>query len=417
MGFFDGDDQKSLKSQLKLCPPKCHTCQIHKQCKSPCMKAQGKGNSAILIVVDCPTQTDDIRGKWLSDDYGKVFRSLFPFNLEDECWIMGAIQCHKESKGSYNKPKITNIEIECCRPSLFRNISILKPKIIILLGESSIKSYLQHRWHKNLDADDHTGCKKSSWESIVKRWRGLLIPDQEYNCWVMCSFSILDLISDYDTIVPLLVCQDMELALSKLNTQIPKYNFESKIHLPIQSEAIKLLIDMKQKSEKPWMVFDYETSGLKPYHEDHFIYSASVYDPNKDIGFAFLMNSEIEPYFCALLENPKIHKIAHNMKFEDTWSNIKLNTEVRPWSIDTMIWMHTEDNRVGYVGLKYQAYVKYGVIDYSSEVEPYLRQIKGSIINNIRNAPVKKLLTYNALDSIITNQLATDSLSHLQIVR
>jgi DNA polymerase I-like protein with 3'-5' exonuclease and polymerase domains len=118
--------------------------------------------------------------------------------------------------------------------------------------------------------------------------------------------------------------------------------------------------------------------------------------------------------FVQLLANENIKKIAHNLKFEETWSKVRLRQSVKGWNWDTMLMAHILDNRRGVTGLKFQTYVYFGIADYSSEIEPYLISVDpkdGNSLNRIEELIKKpgekeKLLKYCALDSIFEYRLA-----------
>ena len=52
---------------------------------------------------------------------------------------------------------------------------------------------------------------------------------------------------------------------------------------------------------------------------------------------------------------------------------LRLRQPVRGWYWDSMIAAHILNNQAGVSGLKFQTYVHFGVIDYSSEISPYLK--------------------------------------------
>jgi hypothetical protein len=117
--------------------------------------------------------------------------------------------------------------------------------------------------------------------------------------------------------------------------------------------------------------------------------------------------------FVDLLANPKIGKIAQNMKFEEAWSVVRLHQPVQNWEHDPMQASHIMDNRAGITGLKFQVYVQFGVPDYSSEIEPYLDADKTNA--NSFNTVLKlielpggkeKLMKYCAYDSIYEYRLS-----------
>jgi hypothetical protein len=115
--------------------------------------------------------------------------------------------------------------------------------------------------------------------------------------------------------------------------------------------------------------------------------------------------------FVDLLKNKLIKKVCQNMKFEHMWSKEILNTTVKGWYWDTMLISHYLDNRtLQTTGLKFQTYVKFGVIDYSSKVEKALQAPESNEHNSLRQFVKsaknrQEVLRYNALDSIFTYRL------------
>jgi hypothetical protein len=163
------------------------------------------------------------------------------------------------------------------------------------------------------------------------------------------------------------------------------------------------------------IAFDYETTGRKSQAEGHRIVSCAVAD-SEDHAFVFLMpntRAGRQP-FVDLLADPKISKVGQNISFEETWSVVRLKQSVENWEWDTMLASHTLDNRDGVTGLKFQTYVQFGVVDYSSEIDPYLKPAdkkNGNAINRIFDllklpGGEDKLLLYNGLDVIYTYRLA-----------
>jgi len=74
-----------------------------------------------------------------------------------------------------------------------------------------------------------------------------------------------------------------------------------------------------------------------------------------------------------------------------------------------MMAAHILDNRPGVTSLKFQTYINFGIIDYESEVSPYLKAVdskNGNALNRIFEADEKKLMEYCSLDSIYEYRLA-----------
>jgi DNA polymerase I-like protein with 3'-5' exonuclease and polymerase domains len=180
---------------------------------------------------------------------------------------------------------------------------------------------------------------------------------------------------------------------------------------PIYKEpTIEVIEDLEVlRTIKNDFAWDVETTGLKPHAEGHKIVSCAIAD-TEDHAYVFMMPQKrsLRLPLVELLGNDKIGKIAANMKFEHTWAEVILGVEVKNWIWDTMLMTHVMDNRQGITGLKFMTYVALGVIDYSSEIEPYLKGVEDKNANSLNRvlelvsteSGKQSLLKYNALDAI-----------------
>jgi len=274
---------------------------------------------------------------------------------------------------------------------LLKTIEKLKPHIIITFGIIPLKSLI--------------GTKISGFKSDINIWRGWNIPDRDLKAFINPVFSPSYVLSEDRAEVNLIWEQDLIRAFSKLKTPFPKTeNDESKIQI---IDDLKVLESIKSGN----IAFDYEGTGLRPYRKGHKIVSASVCDGTNTYSFLMPKTRRETKYFTNLLSNPEIGKIAQNMKFEDTWTKVKLRTDVKNWIWDTMLATHVLDNRKGITGLKFQTYIRFGVGDYSSSVDEFIKTTSknSNTINRIdemvRDHP-KELLLYGGLDSYYTYKLA-----------
>jgi hypothetical protein len=250
-----------------------------------------------------------------------------------------------------------------------------------------------HRWKKDLGG--------------VSKWRGFTIPDQDFNTWICPTFhpSYVDRVDTKD--VESIWMEDLKQAVAQLKEPFP-------IHKEPEIEIIEDLSVLNSITIGT-IAFDYETTGIKPHAAEHRIICASVaYTSDKAYSFMMPSSPAGRRPFTNLLANPRIGKIAHNMKFEDNWSLVKLRQPVTNWEWDTMIASHVIDNRPGITSLKFQVYVNFGIVDYASEIAPYLQGTDGvsaNSLNKIKDILLKqggqhKLLKYCGYDSIYEFRLA-----------
>jgi len=170
------------------------------------------------------------------------------------------------------------------------------------------------------------------------------------------------------------------------------------------------IIGTKENAEE--FAFDYETTGLKPFNKGHKIACVSYCETEAE-AFSFPLQHPIftkdqQRILCDLwseiLQN-KSKKIAHNLKYEDVWSQQILRTSVNNWESCSMNAAHLLDNRGSFCGLKFQAFIRWGIDDYDKQTRQFLRSKKSLEFNKVFDTPLDDLLLYNGIDSLLTLKL------------
>ena len=394
-GFFD---IKPIKPKPKKKKWTCNDCGLYKGCETPKMGVVGKGEKKVLLVAESPGKTEDLYEDHFSGPAGIFFRKILTkhhIDLERDCWKTNAICCRPPGNRTP-----TSKEINCCRHRLLESVAELKPEKIILLGKTSLASFL--------------GDKISSLGGIFK-WKDWAIPDQEYQAWVFPILHPNWLLKEQNPMMNKLYSRDVR-NIFKWNKEFPDYGDEtSKVETETDEESICDKLEELLHFPVP-IAFDYETTGIKPHIAGHDIRCASIsWDRNK--AFAFPLESKkVRRVWVKILRDPKIKKIAHNAAFEAKWGRNILKTKTRGWTADTMLTAHILDNRAGICGLKFQTYMRYGCAGYGDEVHSYLKSTGKSSygFNTVFDAPTDQLLKYCAMDSMFTFRLWEDQKQELK---
>ncbi|MFW6272192.1 MAG: uracil-DNA glycosylase family protein [bacterium] len=398
-GFFT---KKQTQSKVRPDGKKlsCYSCGLFRDVISPKMEPYGRFKKKIMVIGTSPDFEDDKRGKPLQGKGGKLLSKTFrkfKINTLEDCVVLNSVNCRPiSSKSNFNR-KPTNFEIDCCRQQIvLRAIQKYKPKVIILLGIQAVYSVIGNRWKKDLGKID--------------KWRGWNIPDQDYKAWICPIFDTKFILKKDSKEVVNLWEEDIERALSLHNKIIP-INKEPTIHYLKDLRPLNKL----NQSNVNLLTFDYETTGLKPHKKEHEIVCASVAISTDEV-YTFKMPKKRRDRmpFIRLLRNKYIKKMAHQIKFEENWSKEILKTNVQNWYWDSLLAAHILDPRSGITSLKFQNYVLFGVVDYDSEIAPYLTAIDekdGNSLNRVKELlktekGTKNLLKYCAYDSIIEFKLA-----------
>jgi uracil-DNA glycosylase family 4 len=393
-GFFTTKETESI-SRPDGKTYSCFSCGLYKGVQTPKMKPYGDFKKKILIIGEAPGRLEDLAGIPFQGNSGRYLRSFLKkqgIDWKKDCLSIYAAKCRPVcDKGRDRLP--SNYEIESCRKLALKVIQERKPELIIILGVLGLYSLIQHRFKKDF--------------GNINKWRGWVIPDQDLKAYLCPIFDIQRVLDrnnkeKYETEV--IWEQDIERALNALKTPFPVFK-EPKI------KYVTDLSFLNKLKPQTYTAFDYETTGLKPHAKGHKIICCAVaVSPDKVYSFMLPKGKKLKP-FLKYLKNPHLPKIAQNMKYEDTWSEVLLDTTVQGWDWDTMQATHILDNRSSITSLKFQSYVQFGIIDYDSEINPYLIAKDANSINNIEKlikqpGGERKLLKYCAWDSILEFRLA-----------
>lgn len=100
----------------------------------------GEGNSLapILIIGEAPGQEEDLKGRPFVGRSGQLLDKILHacgFNRYQHVYISNVVKCRPPGNRSPSPE-----EIRLCKPYLLRQIDMISPKILILLGATALKS-------------------------------------------------------------------------------------------------------------------------------------------------------------------------------------------------------------------------------------------------------------------------------------
>lgn len=385
LGFFASSDLCELHS------PRCAECELFRTCTSPRMPPTGEGNKSILVVAEAPGEVEDKRNTQLVGKAGQHLRQILQFSgidLDRDCRKINAVNCRPPNNRT---PK--DNEIACCRGMILKEIHSFKPKTIVLLGLAAVKSVIGPLY------------KDTTALGALSIWVDRRIPCHKYCTWLLPTYHPSYLLrKDNDPLLKWSVLQAFLKARAVYES--PAWRPE----LPVQDVSVitdpvvfRNAIQSLHRTESRRMVsFDYETSGLKPDKEGHFIRSMSLSDGIRT--YSGLVTEELYPNIRAFLKST-VRKCCHNMKFEIRWSQAIFGVFPSNLSWDSMLAQHWLDNRKGTCALKFQTFARWGIPDYSTSIQQYTES-NGREFNRIGDAPVSELLQYGGMDALLTRRLA-----------
>jgi uracil-DNA glycosylase family 4 len=365
------------------------------------MTPYGKFKKEIMVIGEFPRIDDDQTGLPWRGKYGKTIERKYQelgVDLFEDCISLYAIQCHIDEQRAPSE-----YEISCCRQKVIKAIQHYQPKIVILHGMAAISSVIGYQW--------------KSIQSGLQMWRGWTIPDHELKTWLCPTYAPSFIYSqEEENEVDVLWTKDLKQAFSLIDVPLPTPILEEQIEISDDIEGVLKALNVDGTT----LAFDIETTGIKPYDTDkhHIVSIAFCNNENKAYAIPFPKTEQELQLLKTLLQNPRINKIAANMKFEDTWLNVLYGIQVTPWLFDTMLAAHILDNRPNISGLKIQAYLRFGMPSYDDTISPYLKSKDANTPNSIaqltqNKSMFRKLLLYNGYDALLTYRLAQVQMKEL----
>ena len=156
-------ENKELKlNELKSKCLDCYKCELGKTRKN-IVFSDGNPNAKILLIGEAPGADEDATGTPFVGRAGKFLTQLIEdvgFTRKDDFYICNTVKCRPPE----NRVP-TDDEKQICEKYLFEQIKIVNPKVIVLCGATSAKSFLGNKlkitqargqWYKILDNIDAT---------------------------------------------------------------------------------------------------------------------------------------------------------------------------------------------------------------------------------------------------------------------
>ena len=128
-------------NNLKLEVQKCTKCSLCES-RNKIVFSDGCNNAPIMFIGEAPGHNEDITGIPFIGRAGQLLRK-FMFDVgfsKDDFYIANTIKCRPPQN---RKPKTE--EKEACKRYLEKQIELVNPKIIVLVGSTALESFIQDK--------------------------------------------------------------------------------------------------------------------------------------------------------------------------------------------------------------------------------------------------------------------------------
>lgn len=403
----------------------CGVCPLNGQhgVKNPHMEPSGSEEPLVYMLGEAPGAQEDVQGEQFVGESGKIIRAQIPSKyVEDLRWN----NCVRTRPPKNRTPTWT--EIECCRPSVVKDIEETRPKAIF--GFGGVPLY----WATGED-------------SGIYKWRGRHFPIKvgDHVCWFFPMLHPAGLLrmrkrtksgGALKSEAEFMFERDIKSAF-KLLQSLPepkiidpvKKNATTETPLSLRYRGVKIVTGARGRQDlkviKEWFTvllkeesfaLDLETASeekikdrqLHPYGKGGRILSVSLATDKESLAFPFehpgagwtkSQLRELKVLLTAfLIEARSVTKVAQNLRFELEWFSYFFGMEVMFDSLwgDTMAQAYLLDNRSGMLSLDVLTLIHFGF-----SLKSVVKVDRG----NLAREPLEKVLVYNALDSLYEQKL------------
>jgi DNA polymerase-1 len=256
--------------------PDCQRCDLWENAQCVCLVGDGPYPTDVMLVGEAPGYREENIRKPFSGRAGELLDDILGgINLDREkIYITNVVHCRPPENKTPNKK-----QIEACRYFLKKEIEYVKPKKIILMGRTAAIGLLQ-------DTD-----------STIEELRKKTFEYGKSKVFV--------------TYHPAAALRRPFLT-KVIHTDLKNYLFEKTSNdKPVDYRDIKSLEDFKLF--KGGFAVDLETEGLN-FTKDNIL--SMSFSPKAHKAYFTANLIKYKPEIKKLMDDPKIHKEAHNLKFD-----------------------------------------------------------------------------------------------------
>lgn len=304
----------------------CKDCELYKSAQAVCLIGMGKVPSDLMLVGEAPGLREGDLRKPFSGKAGQLLdRILNRFGLcREDIFITNAVKCRPPDNRS---PTLK--EIEACRKYLLKEIEIVKPKVILLLGSSA--------------------CRSFGYSSAISKIRGekLLWKD---NIILVPTFHPSAALRDASGKIFDLIKEDLKLALDfSRGIDREERTFKCKYLVLRDSSLFDKVLSLFEEEDKG-VVIDVESNSLEVYRPEFRIrvisFSLISLDRNIILEVENIKLDEVSDFvkrIFEIMERKRIPLIAHNAKFDLSAIRSFLGVRYKGLVEDTMILSYIKD--------------------------------------------------------------------------
>lgn len=388
-------DLRSANNVALLHKLECKACPLNNTVGGK-LAPTGTSKPLVYILGEAPGANEVKERAQFVGESGQLLRAKIPRKYRDQLRFNNCARSRPPGNETPDK-----VILECCRPSVVKDIEQTKPRAILGFG--------------NVPLDWVSGFNG------ITLWRGRKMPVRigSHTCWYYPLAHPTFLLRQrrgegLPSEEERMFAFDMQRAFAEIES-LPEPSVHTaedvrrgvEIITEFGKEGVRQVEQaLKWAAEQPVIGIDYETNGIRPYTAGSKVLTAAVATGTRAIAFPFAHPeaawtpselAEVTSLWQNFLRTAKGIKAVHNLAFELEWTAVKFGSDlVRAgrWE-DTATQACIVDERKGER--------KPGCFSLEFLVQQYfgfnLKKLAGVNRKDLENAPFEAVLQYNAGDA------------------
>lgn len=381
---------------------------------------QGRGNlkASILVVGDAPSRWDSDKGAHYMNEASPIFeKALAQSGLSRaDVFCSFLVRCGGDAP--------TGTELAACSKYLDLEVSYVKPKVVVLLGDGACRSVLGKDYAPRTRAKiwDSSECARTFTFAAGPVMAMDAESGQEFRSNVQGVFRVVVGPSPIEAQGNPAAARDLAKAFdtaSKLAAGMTGTSVLDYMYAHTEADCFKMLGELaKRCSLEKRVAFDIETSTLTWYrlmHQDHINEILSVaFSFRQAEAYALTLRKKhrsprVVDMLRKVLEHP-IPKCGHNGKYDNIFVRSDMGIIVRNYDFDSFVAGGVLDQGSNALGLDDMAGpLRPDLGRWWERAEKHLSKTRGYL-----DCPDDLLLEYNACDADASLSLAEDLIPKLE---
>jgi uracil-DNA glycosylase family 4 len=376
-----------------VCPLKAE----HSHLKHPDMKPSGTMKPTVYMLGESPSADDDKSGRPFAGAAGRVLKMRIPEKWDAKLRWNNVVRTRTPKDAPPSA-----VAMECCRPSVVRDVELTKPDAIFGFGNIPLEWVIGQQG--------------------ITKWAGRRLPVKigSHTCWFFPLLEPRKVLEsrryeprglEYGSDIEFQFAKDLERAFRAVEDGLPEPVVHTRDDAMEGVEWVtgdgrgdldRVVSFIRSLYDSALVGFDYECNGVRPYRKGAAIQTLAMSCEKRgtlafplrhsEAGWTSKQLDSIEDALEDFFYEAECVKAVHSLAFEMEWTAYfygRKSIRAQPWEC-TLSQAFILDERQNALSLEHLSIEYFGI---------NLKKLSSVDRKNIADEPLEKILPYNGMDA------------------